>query len=259
LIRAVPALAAVLLALASSPGAAAPVETRASYVLTVGRINVALVDVDFNDDGRRYGLDLMAKVTGFGSLVASGTAHASAAGASGGRSLVSESFALETRANGETFNVDVGFAGREVNRFTVEPPVLDSYDRVPVERRHLRGVGDFLSAFVLKGEGLDKSLCQRTLNIFTGVERFDIAMAFVETDEATSPRTGYQGPLVLCSLDYRPISGHYASSEITTYLAESSRILIWYAPLGTSGYFIPYRALLGTTMGDLSMVLVGTR
>ena len=146
-----------------------------------------------------------------------------------------------------------------VSAFKVTPPIIDNYDRVPLERRHLTGVGDFLSAFVLKGNGLDKSLCQRKANIFTGVERFNIAMSYAGDDEATSPRTGYQGPVVLCTVDYDPISGHFTSSDITNYLADSDRIVIWYAPLGETGYFIPYRVLLGTDMGDLSMVLTEMR
>ena len=32
-------------------------------------------------------------------------------------------------------------------------------------------------------------------------------------------------------------------------------ILIWYAPLRDTGYLVPYRVLLTTSMGDLSMVL----
>ncbi|MFC3703944.1 DUF3108 domain-containing protein [Devosia honganensis] len=259
MIRSALALLAALAPLAAQPVSAAALEARASYVLTVGGINVALVDVDFGDDGRRYELDLSANVTGLGSVVASGTATASASGSSAGRELQPDSFRLETRANGEKFNVNVGYADRNVSVFQVEPPVLDSYDRVPLERAHLHGVGDFLSAFVLKGGALDRSLCQRTLNIFTGVERFDIRMGFLDTDEATSPRTGYQGPVVACSIRYEPVSGHFQSSDITRYLAESSRIIIWYAPLGQSGYFIPYRVMLGTTMGDLSMVLTGAR
>lgn len=252
-------LAAFALLASMSASLAAPVEARASYVLTLGGINVATLDVDLSDDGRRYTLDMNAKVAGLGSLVSSGTAKVVASGSSSGPALVSSEFDLETRANGEVFTVDVSYAGNAVSAFKVEPPVFESYDRVPVERGHLRGVGDFLSAFVLKGKNLDKGLCQRQFKIFTGVERFDIAMSFVRNDEATSPRTGYQGPVVSCSLDYRPISGHYTSSEITNYLADTSRILVWYAPLGESGYFIPYRVLLGTSMGDLSMVLVGTR
>ena len=256
--RSVLALAAILVPLSVLPVAAEPVAAKASYVLTIGGINVAALDVNLEDSGSRYALDLSANVAGLGSLVASGTAKAKAAGASGSGSLVSESFTLETRANGEVFNVEIGFANRAVSSFKVNPPILDSYDRVAIERRHLTGVGDFLSSFVVKGGALDKKLCQRKMNIFTGVERLNIGMSFVDNDEATSSRTGYQGPLVLCQIDYEPVSGHFASSEMTTYLDEESRILIWYAPLEQTGYFIPYRVLLGTSMGDLSMVLVRT-
>lgn len=256
--RSILALAAFMLPLGVLPAAAQPVAAKASYILTIGGINVAALEVNIEDSGSRYALDLSANVAGLGSLVASGTAKAKASGTSSGGGLVSESFALETRANGEVFNVDIGFANRNVASFKVDPPVLDSYDRVALERRHLTGVGDFLSAFVVKGGALDNKLCQRKMNIFTGVERLNIGMSFVKDDEATSSRTGYQGPLVLCQIDYQPVSGHYSSSEMTTYLDEVSRILIWYAPLEQTGYFIPYRVLLGTSMGDLSMVLVRT-
>ncbi|MCP8885365.1 DUF3108 domain-containing protein [Devosia sp. XJ19-1] len=257
MIRPALALFAALVPFNAQVAIAAPVDATASYVVTVGGINVALVDIDLDDNGASYSLDLSAKVTGLGSVVASGTASAMASGASAGSSLQSQRFTLETRANGEQFNVSVNFAGREVSAFQVEPPVLDNYDRVPLERSHLSGVGDFLSAFVLKGNGLEQSLCERTHRVFTGVERFDIRTAFLDFDEATSPRTGYQGPLVACSLSYKPVSGHFESSEMTNYLAETSRMIIWYAPLGESGYFIPYRVNIGTSMGDLSMVLTG--
>src|SRR5690606_23687254 len=99
--------------------------------------NVATFDVDLNDDGRRYELDLSAKVAGLGNLVASGTARVVAKGASSGSTLASGEFDLETRANGEVFTVDVSYSGRNVSAFKVEPPVFESYDRVPVERGHL--------------------------------------------------------------------------------------------------------------------------
>ncbi|KQX35694.1 hypothetical protein ASD04_13015 [Devosia sp. Root436] len=246
---------AALAVFLSHPAGAAEVDATASYILTLGGVNIAAMKVNLDDDGSRYTLDLSANVAGLGTLVASGTAKATSTGRSSGASLLAEEFDLETRANGESFTVDVSFAGRDVSAFKVTPPIVDNYDRVPLERRHLTGVGDFLSAFVLKGNGLDKSLCQRQARIFTGVERFNIAMSYAGDDEATSPRTGYQGPVVLCTVDYDPVSGHFTSSDITNYLADSDRIIIWYAPLGESGYFIPYRVLLGTNMGDLSMVL----
>jgi hypothetical protein len=252
------ALAPLALCL-SLPIQAAEVDASADYVLTLGGINIAAMTVDLKDDGSRYSLDLSANVAGLGAVVASGTASASASGRSSGPVLQADKFDLETRANGETFTIDVAFAGRNVSAFKVEPPIIDNYDRIPLERSHLTGVGDFLSAFVLKGSGLDKSLCQREEQVFTGVERFNIEMAYAGEDEATSPRTGYQGPVVLCTVDYNPVSGHFTSSDITNYMADSDRIIIWYAPLAETGYFIPYRVLLGTNMGDLSMVLTSLK
>ena len=83
----------------------------------------------------------------------------------------------------------------------------------------------------------------------------NLAMHFAKADQATSKRTGYQGPLVLCTIRYTPVSGHYTTSEITSYLADNQRMLLWYAPLKKPGYFIPYRALVTTEAGDLSVVL----
>lgn len=255
-----PFLAAGLVALTAGPALGqAPLSAEAHYVVSLGGMNVATAVIELTDDGQRYSMALSASVAGVGNLVASGTASAASAGLSTNPALTSEKFDLETRAQGEVFRVGVTYGGRNVTAFRVDPPVIEGNDRVPLERAHLEGVNDMLAAFVLKGGALDASLCERRLRVFTGLERFDIAMAFGAADEATSPRTGYQGPVILCALDYRPVSGHFASSEITQYLAGSSRILVWYAPLGASGYFIPYRALIGTGAGDLSIVLTAMR
>ncbi|WDR04682.1 DUF3108 domain-containing protein [Devosia rhodophyticola] len=238
---------------------ASEVDGTAKYVITLGGLNIASVAVDLNDNGSKFSLDLSASVSGLANFVASGTAKITSRGRSTARTLTPEQFNLDTRANGESFTVDVSYADGNVSGFRVNPPIVDNYNRVPIERKHLSGVTDMLSAFVLKGTSLDRSLCQRKMQIFTGVERFNIAMSFAAEDEATSPRTGYQGPVILCRINYTPVAGHFTTSEMTSYLAKSDRILIWYAPVGDSGYFIPYRVVLTTSIGDLSMVLTALR
>lgn len=241
--------------LCALPARAAEVNAAATYTVSLGGTLIATVNLKLNDNGARYGLALDAKITGLAQMVASGTARGRSAGQSAAAGLVSEKFDLVTRASGEDFSVRIEYAGKDVSSFVVAPPIVNNIDRVALERKHLRGVNDMLAAFVLKGPALDGKLCDRQMQIFTGVERFNIALRFTKADEATSPRTGYQGPLVLCSVRYTPISGHYTSSEITTYLANSNRILIWFAPLRAAGYYIPYRAILSTSAGDLSIVL----
>ena len=239
----------------AGPASAQEIRATASYAISLGGTGIASVDIRLTDTGERYAMALDARISGLAQLVASGTARGESAGRSTRAGLVSEKFDLLTRARGEDFNVDVEYRGRDVTAFKVTPPILNHIDRVALERRHLTGVNDMMAAFVLRGQGLEPGLCERSMQIFTGTERFNIEMAFARTDEATSRRTGYQGPLVLCNVRYKPVSGHYTTSEITTYLAQSERILLWYAPLGDSGYFVPYRALLSTAAGDLSVVL----
>lgn len=254
--RLLASLGLVLLGAIWAPAAAAAgIDARASYIISLGGINLASADIALKDDGKSFAIDLDANVAGMGQFVASGTAEASASGLSGATGFQSQNFALHTRANGEDFSVKVSYAAGAVTAFVVDPPLVDNIDRVPIERAQLTKVSDMLSGFVLKGATLDKSLCNRKLQIFTGVERFDLRFVYTGEDVATSPRTGYQGPVVLCNIRYTPISGHFTTSQITNYLKDSDRILIWYAPVGQTGYFIPYRVLMTTSIGDLSMVL----
>lgn len=254
-------LTGLLMACSSASNAAAADEVRAvaTYGVSLGGTSVATVTIRLHDTGDKYAMDLDARISGLATLVASGSAKVASAGVSNGKGLESEKFDLLTRTQGEDFTVAIEYARQDVTAFIITPPIINNIDRVALERKHLTDVNDMLAAFVLKGGELDAGLCQRQLQIFTGVERFNVALQYARTEDATSKRTGYQGPVVLCSADYRPVSGHYTTSEITNYLTESGRILIWYAPLETPGYFIPYRALLSTGAGDLSIVLTSLR
>lgn len=249
--------AIVALPLAFLPLAPAMAQTDATarYIVTLAGINIANVSIRFADDGRRYSIDLDANVTGLGNLVAQGTANSSAAGSSANAALVSDEFRLATRTNAESFDISVAYENRNVSAFMVDPPLASDYGRVPIERAHLTNVGDPLSAFLVRGAALSPDLCRRDIRIFTGLERFDLDMRFSQDDVATSPRTGYQGPVVLCTMRYEAISGHYTTSEITTFLESSDRMMVWFAPLNDTGWFLPYRILVGTSAGDLSVVL----
>lgn len=248
------AAAAAALLLAGGPALAAMVAT-AEYAITLGGTRVATVEVNLADSGSHYDIAASARITGLAQLVAGGSAKLDSSGRSTARGLEAETFDFDTRSGGDELSVAVTYANSAVSSFQVTPPVVNNIDRVAIERGQLSGVNDMIAPFILKGGGLDKSLCDRKMRIFTGIERFDLSLRYAKDDVATSKRTGYQGPVVVCYLGYKPISGHYTTSDITSYLAANDHILIWYAPLGTSGYFIPYRILVATTSGDLSMVL----
>lgn len=250
-------LLALLLGLGMvAPAAATPLKAVAEYSVTMGGTQVANVTVNLDDDGSSYNLSGSARITGLARLLASGTARLQSSGDSTSAGLRSQRFSLLTRASGEDFTVAITYASGNVDTFKVDPPIINNIDRVPIERKQLVGnMNDMAAAFVIKGGKLDAGVCDRQMQIFTGVERFNLKLSYAKGDEATSKRTGYQGPVVLCNVRYTPVSGHYTSSEVTQDLVNKERILIWYAPLATPGYFIPYRALVTTESGDLSVVL----
>ncbi|HWA17411.1 MAG TPA: DUF3108 domain-containing protein [Devosia sp.] len=248
-------LAACLVLGLTTLAARADTIASAQYVISLGGNIVASAQFDFLEDAKAYSLALNAKVTGIAQLIASGTVKASSAGKVEPGGLQSEKFDMLTRSGGDDFNVKVTFDAGNVTSFVVNPPIVNNIDRVPVERKQLSDVNDMLASFILKGAKLDRAICDNRQKVFTGVERFDLAFRYARDDVATSPRTGYQGPVVLCAVKYTPVSGHYTTSELTKSLAEDDRILVWYAPLRDTGWFIPYRVLMTTSMGDLSMVL----
>lgn len=250
-------LSFLALGLALSAPAALAQETRAraQYTVTMGGTQIAVVSIILTDNSKQYSLLLEAKIAGMAQFVASGSARASSSGVSSPNGLAAQKFDLVTRAQGQQFNAAVTYANGTVDTFKVEPPIINTIDRIPIERKHLTRATDMMAPFVIRGTALDKNLCGKQMPIFTGVERFNLSLKYIKDDAATSKRTGYQGPLVLCSMHYSPISGHYTTSEITSYLADNQRMLLWYAPLKKPGYFIPYRALVTTEAGDLSVVL----
>ena len=234
---------------------AAEVQVTARYSVTLGGTQIALATVKLETQGDKYSMILDARVSGLATLVATGTARASSRGAVQKSGLRASLFDMVTRASGGEYSSDISFSTNGVESFVVAPPILNNIDRIAIERKHLTASNDMLAPFVVRGDGLNAQLCERKMPIFTGTERFNLTMRYARGDTATSKRTGYQGPVIVCAMRYTPISGHYTSSEITRYLAENDRILIWYAPLETEGWYIPYRALVTTAEGDLSMVL----
>jgi hypothetical protein len=248
-----PSLAAALLLLPQA--GLADATASASYVVSLGGNIIATADFTLALSSESYDLKLNANVTGLASLVAAGIARAESNGAVTAEGLEADAFNLVTHSGGKEFRVQVQYTGGEVTAFVVTPPIVNNIDRVPIERKQLTQVNDMLAAFVLRRARLDRSVCDYRAQVFTGIERFDLDFDYARDDTATSPRTGYQGPVVLCKINYKPISGHFTTSELTNSLAEDDRILVWYMPLSDTGYFIPYRVLLTTSMGDLSMVL----
>jgi len=217
--------------------------------LTIGTVAVVL---DVRTDG--YVVAGSAKLTGVVRAIASAHGTAAVRGNIVGARLVPQSYVMTAESQKKTDEVRIAMANGTVRDFSAVPPLQPEPDRVPLSEAHLKGVLDPLSAalFIVPGTGdvLSPEVCNRTIAVFDGRYRYEVEFSFVRI-ESVSGAKGYSGQTVLCNVAYRPIAGHRTTKTATRYEHGNDKIRIWFAPIPGTRALVPYRATVGTVLGNL--------
>jgi hypothetical protein len=213
-------------------------------------IGKAALTVDITDDG--YAAAGSAKVTGLARLVSKGEGSVAARGnfVNGKVSPLTYSSTSETDKKAEEIRITL--ANNVVKEFAVSPPTTPHEDRVPVTEQHRQGVVDPMSAAVISvpgsGDLLAHDSCNRTISIFDGRQRYDLVFSYERT-EAAKNVTGYNGPMLVCRVDYRPIAGHRASRLQVKFMEDNKNIFVWLAPVAGTRVLFPIRVSIVTLVG----------
>jgi len=88
-----------------------------------------------------------------------------------------------------------------------------------------QAVLDPLTALLVPA-GLSDEACRRTVRIFDGYQRFDVALAF-KRRSSIKAKEGYAGPAVVCSARYRPVAGQ-SIARLTSHLPRSRVCASWH-------------------------------
>jgi len=191
-----------------------------------------------------YVVDLTASGLGFG-VAAKSEGHI-------GRKVVPRAVAIDTRG-GSDGKRSVRMALRDGTVFydKVQPP-LPPRPRVPLTQQDRRNVVDPVSALLMPidGSGLKPAMCDRTLPVFEGTERFDITLSYLRTEQVTTPE-GYRGPVLVCRARYHAIAGHRPGAKQVTYMEHNKAIEAWLAPVPQMHLLVPWRVSVGTLIGNL--------
>jgi hypothetical protein len=213
-------------------------------------IGKAALTVDITDDG--YAAAGSAKVTGLARLVSKGEGSVAARGnfVNGKVSPLTYSSTSETDKKAEEIRITL--ANNVVKEFAVSPPTTPHEDRVPVTEQHRQGVVDPMSAAVISvpgsGDLLAHDSCNRTISIFDGRQRYDLVFSYERT-EAAKNVTGYNGPMLVCRVDYRPIAGHRAARLQVKFMEDNKNIFVWLAPVAGTRVLFPIRVSIVTLVG----------
>lgn len=243
------AVAILAIALATQPVAAEVVKARYSVSLIGLRIGEA--NAIGAIERAAYRIDLDARLTG----VADWLAHLKMALASSGEIrngvVLPAAYATTSANSHETRTLRMALNAGTVKAVEISPPFDDIGGRVPVTAANKRNILDPTSALIMAvppGEPLvGPAACNRTLPIYDGVVRFDVMMSYAGTRNVSVK--GYSGPVSVCSVRYRPISGHMANSRSAKFMADNHEIEAWLAPIEPAHVVIPFHVALRTMVG----------
>jgi Protein of unknown function (DUF3108) len=128
-------------------------------------------------------------------------------------------------------------------------------DRVPLTQLHVQGVTDPLTALLLPDQGGEavpaKESCERTLAVFDGRRRYDLALSFKRVEKMQHRPEGEH--LLVCNVVLRPIAGHRADSMIMKYVAGRRDMEISFAPIAGTRFLAPFRLSLPTLIGTMAV------
>lgn len=253
------ALCAGLISIAGlvpSLAAAASASTAIRYGVTLAGLPIgsANLNIDLNEAGP-YKIDASAKVGGLMSLISDGRGTASSSGRLGSSQVRPSAFALTAVAGKKPQTVQIALAGGNVTSVQLQPALIPRKDRVPVTEANKHGVIDPLSAVLVPvttgNDLLAASACRRTVPVFDGAQRFDIKLSYARTEQVSGK--GYAGPAVVCSARYVPIAGHRPTRSQTKYMVNNRDIEIWLAPIQGTHVLAPFKIVVGTQIGRLTL------
>lgn len=244
-------LAVLTFAAAPAP-AVAQGKLEARYTVSIAGIPIgrgAWV-VDVTDD--HYTTAASGRVTGVLRAVTSGEGSAAARGTVSAGRLVPLSYAINITSDDKPEEIRMSLNGGTVKEVVAEPKLPPSPDRVPVTDTHRKGVLDPMTAglFAVAGSGdpLVAEACHRTVPVFDGRQRYDLALSFKRWDKVKADK-GYQGPVVVCAITYQPVAGHRPDRAAIKYLKDARDIEIWLAPLAGTRFLVPFRLAVPTMIG----------
>ena len=248
------AVASIALAgLAVSAPALAQGKLEARYAVTLAGIPLGngtwMIDIASD----QYTAVASGRTTGLVKLIADGSGSGGSRGLVQGSTLVPTSYASSSTSDKKVDEVRMTLRAGTVRDVSAEPPLEPSPDRVPVTDAHRKGITDPMTAAIMpvlgNGDVITPDACKRKLAIFDGRQRADIDLVFKRIEQVKADK-GYQGPVVVCQVLYKPVAGHRPERPAIKYLVEQREMEMWLAPIAGTRVLVPFRFQVPTPFGQ---------
>jgi hypothetical protein len=147
----------------------------------------------------------------------------------------------------------LGFRNGDVVSTENVPPLKKRSKKrwVPLDTNDLKGVLDPFSAGLIKADSPDQ-VCDRTIKLFDGEMRIN---AMLRPRDTMPEAKAYGDKVVTCRVKVKPVSGYRKGRRALDYLEKESKILVAFAPLGSTGVYAPVYATIGTEIGTVTVAV----
>jgi hypothetical protein len=229
----------------------------ATYIIAINGLTIGRADARgrFTDHG--YAAAISGSTYGISRIVSDARATLAGAGRVVGGNVVPASYNLSTSESGFETSVNMTMRGGSIVGLQAIPSLPEAPDRVPLTATSKQNVVDPVGAFVVAidhpGAPDPNAVCNRTVKVFDGWKRFDIRLSYKETTTIDDGANAYAGNLIVCAARYLPVAGHRASDDAVAFMADNKRLEISLVPIKGTNYMVPYRILIGTKLGDLTI------
>jgi hypothetical protein len=241
-----------------APGVAqADGRLEARYRMSVAGIAIGRSEISAVVGSASYAASASGRASGVLRVLVTGEGLVSVRGAIVDGRPVPASFTSRTTGEDGTAAVTMTLAGGDVTELSAETSAPDA-DRVPITARHRKGIIDPLTAFLIPA-GADGDMiaaqagphaCGRTLPIFDGRRRYDLALSFKRIDRVKADK-GYAGLAVVCAVAFTAIAGYRTDSALVKYLADGRDIELTLAPIAGSQLLAPFRLVIVNMLGNI--------
>jgi hypothetical protein len=235
------------------PAQASVSSLRVTYAARLAGIRIGTGVLSANIDSGRYTATISAQTSSVGRLVSQGQGEAVSRGVFGSTVAVPVSYDLSASEEDLTNIVRMRLSRGDISELSAEPPLSEHPNRVAVRAQHRRDVVDPVSALLMpvpnEESARGPAACERTLPLFDGRQRYDIAMTFVRMEQVQFGN----GQAAVCRLRYRPIAGHRSNRRVNQDLAQNPNMYVWLSQVGNQALVAPVRMEIGLDFGTLSI------
>jgi len=244
------ALIAAVLLPAPQAASAASKKFTADYTVSLYGLTLARTSFTSTLDGNAISIDGAIATAGVARIIDDTKGTTSVRGHLSDSGVTPDSFVIAYKSGKKNKRTEIDFNGGTVTRTLNIPPLKKRKKWVPLSADDLKAATDPLSGIMVRAAS-PAEVCTKTLRYYDGELRADIAFSYAGRKPLTIP--GYSGDVTLCTARFTPVGGYKPGNSTIEYLKNRGRMTVAFAPMGSTGMFVPVSASVGTKIGTVTV------